>query len=399
MTETSPTLEEARRLLEGLRVIDTDTHLSEPKDLWSSRAPAGWRERLPHVKRVDGREMWFVDRDVPLQPAIPVSVVRRDRSKARGTEFFSLPYEAVHEASYDTKARLALMDELGIHAQIVYPNLAGFGNHRFLAVADAELRKLCATVYNDAMAEIQADSGGRLFPMALVPWWDIDAAVREVERASGLGLRGVVTCSDPDGANLPDLGQPHWDPFWAACGELGMPINFHIAASDTGFSTYGRSSWPSMGLERRLALGSAALFLDNARVIGNLIFSGVPERHPRCRFVSVESGIGWIPFYLEALDHQLVESAPNEGALLTLTPSEYFRRQFYGCFWFETTAPQKLIDDVGVRNVMFETDFPHPTCLYPENREHVFQVLRGWDEGTRRRVLQDNAAELYRIPL
>jgi predicted TIM-barrel fold metal-dependent hydrolase len=395
---TSASLE-SEDIFAGIRVIDTDTHLSEPHDLWTSRAPASYRDLVPHVRTVDGRKQWMVNKDVVLGPATPASSVRKDSEKARGISFFRFQMEDVHEASYDMRARVRLMDELGIWAQILYPNLAGFGNQRFLTVDDPELRNVCVEIYNDAMAEIQRDSGDRIFPMALVPWWDIPACVKEVQRAGELGLRGVVACSDPDVAGLPDLAQPDWDPFWQACTDLQLPVNFHIAASDVGWSMLKRAPWPSMGPEARLALGSANLFLDNARVIGNLIYSGVPERFPDCKFVSVESGIGWIPFFLEALDHQLVESAPNELAHLELKPSEVFKRQMYACFWFETLAPQKLIEDVGVGNVLFETDFPHPTCLYPNNREHLTKVLSGWDAGIRRRVLQDNAAELYRIPL
>lgn len=389
----------ANGLFDGIKVIDTDTHLTEPHDLWTARAPAAYRDRVPQVKTVDGRRQWFVAGDVALAPAAPASVVRKDRSKASGVDFFRWQIEDVHPASYDVKARLALMDELEIWAQIVYPNLAGFGNQRFLKIDDADLRNACVQIYNDAMAELQRSSGERIFPMALIPWWDIPAAVKEVERAHGMGLRGIVTTSDPESAGLPDIAQPDWNPFWEACGALDMPINFHIAASDTGWNMISRASWKSAGPEVKLALGSANLFLDNARVLGNLLYSGVPERFPRCRFVSVESGIGWIPFFLEALDHQARETAPHELRHLKLKPSEYFRRQVYACFWFETLAPERLIDDIGVGNVLFETDFPHPTCLYPENREHVAKVLGQLDAETRRRVLQDNAAQLYRIPL
>ncbi len=399
MTAPGATLLDPDGSFEGLRIIDTDTHLSEPHDLWSSRAPAAYKELLPHVKTVDGRQQWFVNKDVSLGGAGPASVVRRDAEKVRGADFFDWSIEEVHEASYEVGARLRMMDRLGIYAQIIYPNLAGFGNQRFLKVDKPELRNLCVSVYNDAMAEMQRESGERLFPMALFPWWDIPAAVKEVERAHGMGLRGVVACNDPDTVGLPDLAQKDWDPFWQVCSELGMPINFHIAASASGFDAFGHAAWPSMGREARLALASAYLFLDNARVIGNLIYSGVPERFPECRFVSVESGIGWIPFYLEALDYQLLEAAPNELAHLKLRPSEVFRRQIYACFWFETLAPQTLIETIGVRNVMFETDFPHPTCLYPDSAAHVQKVLGDLDPEIRRRVLQDNAAELYRIPL
>ena len=386
-------------IFDGLHVIDADTHISEPHDLWTANAPSAIRARLPQVKEIDGAKHWVVDGDIDLGAATPVSVVRSDGQKSDGIEFFGWSQEDVHVASYDMKARVRLMDELGIGAQVIYPNVAGFGNQNFTQIEDEELRLACATVYNDAMVEIQRGSDERIFPMALVPWWHIEACAAEIRRSHEMGLRGIVMCSDPDSVGLPDLGDPAWDSFWDVCGELEMPVNFHIGASQTSFNMFGRAAWQSTDLPEKLALGSTALFLENARVLGNLLYSGVLERFPKVKVVSVESGIGWLPFLLESLDYEMHETGANANGKLKMLPSEYFKRQVYGCFWFEKTAPKKLIEDVGVENVLFETDFPHPTCLYPDNREHVTEVLGGLAPHVRKRVLQDNAAELYRIPL
>jgi predicted TIM-barrel fold metal-dependent hydrolase len=396
-----PTSEESMALpesLRDLRVIDVDTHLTEPHDLWTRFAGARWKDRVPRVLPVEGRPHWFVD-DVDMGAAGAASVIARDGSKSRGSEFIGWSIESVHPASWDVGARLAHMDQAGIHAQILYPNFAGFGSQRFADVKDPELKLLCVTLYNDAMAQIQAESGGRLLPMALTPWWDVAACAREVERAHRLGLRGVVTCNAPQTRGAPDLGEAHWNPFWEACSGLGMPVNFHIGASESSLEWFGSSPWPSLSRDEKLAIGSALIYVENARVLSNIIFSGVLERFADLRIVSVESGIGWIPFILEALDYQLEETSPSTKQRLPLRPSEYFRRQGYGCFWFERTGPARLIEAIGVDNVLFETDFPHPTCLYPDALERVAEVMSGASDHVRRRVLQDNAAELYRIPL
>ena len=385
--------------LAGLELIDTDSHLTEPHDLWTRRAPASLRDRVPRVVEKDGRGHWVVEGDLVLGTASPASVVKEDGAKARGIEFFDWEIDDVHRASWDMRARLAVLDRFGIRAQVLYPNVGGFGSQNFTKVADTELRRLCATLYNDAMAEIQAESGGRILPMALVPWWRIEDCAAEVARAKSLGLRGIVMCSDPDSIGLPDLGDERWTPFWEACQDLEMPVNFHIGASETAFNMFGRAAWPSMGMRRRLALGSASLFLENARVIGNLLFSGVLERFPRVKVVSVESGIGWIPFVLEALDYEWAETDSQGERALRMPPSEYFKRQVYGCFWFERIGPQKLVDEVGADNLLFETDFPHPTCLYPDVRERIAEATAGWSDATRRKVLRDNAAKLYRVEL
>jgi predicted TIM-barrel fold metal-dependent hydrolase len=379
-----------------LRVIDADTHLTEPHDLWTSRAPAAYRDRVPQVIEVDGAPMWTVDGAV-LGRASASSVVHRDGSRSRGTAFISWTFDDAHPAAYDVPTRLEVMDEVGVWAQIVYPNAAGFGGQRFGALGDPVLKNLCATLYNDAMAELQDQGAGRLYPMALLPWWDVDASVAEATRAAELGLRGVNMTSDPQQGGAPDLNDRAWDPLWETCAGLGLPVNFHIGASDTSMSWFGNSPWPSQGDDQKLAIGSAMMYLTNARVLANLIISGLLERHPTVKFVSVESGIGWIPFVLEALTHQLTETSPGALDHLTLSPLEYFQRQMYACFWFEKDDVAHAVDRLGADNLLFETDFPHPTCLYPDSMAAAAPGLAALGPDDRRKVLHDNAAALYNI--
>ena len=149
------------------------------------------------------------------------------------------------------------------------------------------------------MAEMQEESGGRLMPMGILPFWDIELAVAEIDRMHQLGLHGINTTSAPHDHGLPDLGTPHWDPVWEAASDLGLPINFHIGSSESAISWYGTVPWPSLNDGCKLGLGSAMLYINNATVVGNMIYSGVLERFPTLQVVSVESGIGWIPFVLQ----------------------------------------------------------------------------------------------------
>ena len=144
-------------------------------------------------------------------------------------------------------------------------------------------------------------------------------------------------------------------------------MHFHIGASQTSLSYFGTTFWPSQDDYVKPAIGGASLFQNNSRVLLNSAYSGMFDRHPDLKMVSVESGIGWIPFMLEAMDYELEENAPEHAKKLQKLPSEYFRDNWYATFWFENGRGdlQQLIDNVGEDNIMFETDFPHPTCLYP----------------------------------
>jgi predicted TIM-barrel fold metal-dependent hydrolase len=141
--------------------------------------------------------------------------------------------------------------------------------------------------------------------------------------------------------------------------------------------------------------------MSNLRMMVNLCMSDLFDRFPKLKVVSAESGIGWIPFMLEALEFQFDEMVTEEEELSAAKrrPSEYFRDHIYVMFWFEESGPRKLIEEIGANNVLVETDIPHPTCLYPNPREHFVRVLSDLPDDIKRRVLQDNAVELYKIKL
>jgi predicted TIM-barrel fold metal-dependent hydrolase len=141
------------------------------------------------------------------------------------------------------------------------------------------------------------------------------------------------------------------------------------------------------------------LFLGNARFVINTIYAGIFQRHPKLKMVSVESGAGWVPFILEAMDHELIENAPDEAAELDKKPSEYFAGHWYATFWFEENKGnlQALVDAVGEDNLLFETDFPHPTCLYPDPLRKVEDKVSTLRPESRRKVMGENAAQLYRL--
>jgi hypothetical protein len=200
------------------------------------------------------------------------------------------------------------MDDSGVYAQVCFPNSIGLGGQGISdVVKDPELRLLCVQIYNDAAAEVQADSGGRLMVIPVLPAWDVNAAVAEARRVADLDLRGVNITSDPNDVGGPDLANRAWDPLW----------------------------------------DGTLLFIGNARVVNNIILSGMLDRHPKLQMVSVESGVGWVPFILEALDYEMSENAPDQLDPLSMLPSEYLKRNLYATFWFERNNLPTLVESVG----------------------------------------------------
>jgi predicted TIM-barrel fold metal-dependent hydrolase len=387
------------KIADDVQVIDADTHYTEPYDLWTSRAPKGYEDRVLRVEDKDGLPTWFVDgREIGF--ARGGGVVARDKSKLPFFESSSKGLDWVHEGAFDPAARLALMDECGIHAQVLFPNVVGLGGTTLNnVIPDEALRMLCLEIYNDAMAELQSSSGTRFVPMTLMPAWDIDRCIQETKRAHGLGLRGINMTSDPQDAGSPDLANRAWDPLWEVCSDLKMPVHFHIGSSNTAMDFFGKYFWPSQHDYVKPAIGGGMLFLNSARVVMNTIFSGVFDRFPGLTMVAVESGIGWIPFILETMNYELFENAPTQYAEMSKKPSEYFRSNWYATFWYEENQGnlQPLIDAVGDDRILFETDFPHPTCIYPHPLEDVAEKMNTLRPESRRRILGENAAKLYRL--
>jgi predicted TIM-barrel fold metal-dependent hydrolase len=373
-------------------VIDVDSHLTEPPDLWTSRVPKRYVDRVPQMtSSKDGRDIWVLD-------GRQISVVGMTAPAGWNAPFPAGPATLAEcpPASYDAGARLGYLDEVGIWAQVLYPNVAGFGSQRFLSMDDNELKVLCVRAYNDFLREWASADHRRLITIMAMPFWDVDAAVAEVERGAAAGHQGILFTGEPHRFGLPFLGDPHWDPFWSAAQDAGLPIHFHIGSGDMSTS-FQPDRIAATSTAATYAYTSTELFLKNGLQVADLITSGVLVRFPELKFVSVESGIGWIPFVLEAADHSYLEARPGRRSEWEMLPSDYFRRQVYACYWFETVAPTKLLGEIPVENILFETDFPHPTCLFGNVRERIDVSLANASESDREKILWGNAAALYGI--
>ena len=408
-------------VFDGIQVIDCDAHLTEPADLWTSRAATSMKDRVPVQRTVDGVTAWYLDGQ--LWSSIGGNTITTGRQKLLGTHVVQ-PFDAVDPSSWDVKERLGLMDDMGIQAQILYPNGIGFASNHVFAIEDHAQRTAVLQSYNDFLIETQHASGDRLFPQALLPIWDMDLTITEMTRLLDQGMRGFTLSDKPEMIGLPELHEAYFAPMWDLFNESGAVANFHIGAGarkeeiealraarnapkvegPTGNSRpippVVSPSWNGFGPQRTLAVIATQMYMSNVRIVINLCMSDLFDRYPNVKIVSAESGIGWVPFILEALEYQLDEmvTEPSEVGLQQRRPTEYFRDHLYVMFWFERCGT-KLIEDIGVNNVLVETDVPHPTCLYPGAREHFSSVMGDLDPQVRRRVLQDNAAELYRIPV
>lgn len=374
-------------------IIDVDTHVTETPDVWVDRVPARMRDKVPYVD-VDkrGRQCWFLN-------GKRMSIIGLTATAGRG-DMMNWPatYDDMHPGAYDANERIKYMDEMGIWAMVMYPNVAGFGNQQFLQLGDPELMLACVEAYNDWQTDWASVDPRRLLPVTSIPFWDIDATVKEVRRCAEKGHRGILFTGEPQAFGQPFMGDPHWDPLWQAATELDVPLSFHIGSGDME-DGLGREKVAAYGRMSTFTSGSVNVFLKNGFQMSELLLSGIFVRFPEVQFVSVESGVGWIPFTLEALDYQFMGNRVfDEHPEFDRLPSEYFKTNVHACYWFEQVAPRRLIDKVGADRIMFETDFPHPTSLYGGDvHTAIANGLGDSDEETRRKILWGNGQKLYKV--
>ncbi len=385
--------------VKALRVIDCDTHVIEPYDLWTSRVSSRFQDQVPHV-------VWNEERrqDVWTMPGKPLMAAAAGSAMTGWREYPPNRPPTLADAdvsTYDATARLAKMDDYGIFAQVLYPNIAGFGGGLYIEFSDPELRLQCVRAYNDWLVEWTSVAPDRFVMNCSVPFWDVEAAVAEIHRCHDLGHRGILFSSHPNRFGQPYIADPHWDPIWSTCQALGMPVNFHIGSS--GVTDFG-VNYEGNGASLNYGISSSTIYMSNAAALVDTIFGGVTHRFPDLKFVSVESGIGWIPFQLEAMDWQWRATGLHEQFPERMRPSDYFRRQFYGCFWFERDGLAAAIESLGDDCILYETDFPHPTSQTPGPcspgviaHRYIDEVLGALPPSTQRKILHDNAARLYHL--
>jgi predicted TIM-barrel fold metal-dependent hydrolase len=382
-----------------LDMIDTDSHLSEPPDLWTLRLDPKWRDVAPRVifDEKAGFERWVVgNRKLTGVAGFACAGYSEHPPKFPKTQAEADP------AAFDAKARLAKLDKYGIYAQALYPNLLAFMTFAFRQIKDPAFALDCVRVYNDFLMEFAEVAPDRFIGLCALPFWDVEESVKELDRAHKMGHRGVLFIGKPYKLGLPTLEDPHWEPLLKEVEARDLSLNFH-----TGFSEFDEAEFLGQlgrNVTRADYVKTTALSqLGLAETLGDLTTSGVCVKYPKLKMVLVESGVGWLRYYLEQLDWQWTNSGAHKEYPDREYPSFYFERQMYGSFWFERESMSRIAD-LYPDNLMFETDFPHPTSLSPgpissssEPRQMAAESMKDLDPVLQQKLLYGNAAKLYHI--
>lgn len=367
------------------RIIDADSHVNEPAETWQDRVPSKLKDRAPKMVEQDGGWLaWSFDngkRVMPIGTACAgVSELEYD---IRGTTF-----ERMRPASYDPHARLEEMEADMVQAQVLYPSVALTGANNY--TEDPELQLACVQAYNDWLHDFCQVNPDRLLGLALGPMTGIDDLLGEWHRVASRGARGIIIGTYPNGSTEPS---PEDDRFWSELQEWEFPVHIHF-----GFSSGGafRGSKAPTGLNFATGAFLSRLGMNIFKPMADLVYSGLFEQFPKLKIVAVETGIGWIPYYLECLDESFLRQRFRTGMHLKRMPSDYFKEHIWATF---VTDPHGLESRhaFGVDHIMWSTDYPHSQSDWPYSQRIVAYEFRHIPPDERRMILRDNAASLYKL--
>lgn len=370
------------------RIISADSHVTIPRDLILAHLPKRLHEPLAQA------EAAYAAKQLAAKPQKALRAKQEEESKARGFQAMpnmgkGAPWPAAgRPGGHDAIERIKDMDLDGVEAEILY---VGAGGASYYELGDDHVEAFRAA--NSAAIEWASVDPKRLMPVYILPIADIKVAVKEVERVVAEHAKAVQLPLIPREQNAPPYWDSFYDPLWEVLTETGVPISQHVGACRyLTEDVLEEDPTPFKGIIQSLP----PLFM--AENIADWCVSGVLERWPGLRVVLVEAGIGWIPYYLERLDTMVDnhgwDTFPDK--VIKEKPSFYWHRNMAATFEQDLIGVRNRYD-IGVENLMWATDYPHPDSTWPRSqdvlREHFTDVPADEVE----LIAAGNATRIYKL--
>ena len=367
------------------RVISSDNHVMEPVDLWTSRAESKFKDRVPHVERIENADWWFCDglKILSVSPGTQAGVRFEEPEKLT----LQARIEEARPGGYIPEEHIKDMDIDGIDVSIVYPTVGLL----LYSVPDSELLTSNCRSYNDWVGEFCSAVPKRLKGIAMLNTDDVQEGIKELKRCAEMGFVGAMTTVYPPGKRT--YNKPEYEPLWAAAQDLGMPLSLHIntnrrpgqefADIETGTPAYESNTdyWVRMSL-------------------ADIIFSGVFERYPKLQVGSVEMELSWVPHFLDRIDYTYTQRVQEvtqdyrfkDGAL----PSDFFHNNVFLGFQEDALGIRDR-HIIGVDQLQWGSDYPHIESTFPRSRQIIEEILVECTEEESAKIVGENAAKVYHL--
>ena len=358
------------------RLISADSHVKMTHEQVKNYLPAGLRDAYDEAS---GAYEATMRRGAGAANRAGATQQKDDRIAA-GNAVFGRP------SYWDPVERLKDMDADGVDVEVLYSEVSAF---RYLSHVKGGFSE-SVQAFNSALYDFGQTDPKRLIVSYQIPIHDIDVAVAEVKRVVGLGAKSLQLPVFPAELGQPDYYHERYDPLFALIQETGLPICCHIGLKTSLSELAERDPTPNKGIMVPVTP------LMTAEAFGMWIMAGPLERFPRLKVVFVEPGISWVAWWLEAVDDQAKRQGYRFPAIKEL-PSFYFHRNIHLTFIDESLGLHRMRDVIGVENIMWSTDFPHPVTSWPNSRKIVEEQFTGIPDDERALMLSGNASRVWNL--
>jgi uncharacterized protein len=363
------------------RLVDADTHVNEPPDLWLSRVPERMRDRVPQLQHFEEGDAWVGEgvKD-PINFGLNAAATFSKFDRKAWVRFEDIP-----QGGYDPAVRLEEMDADLVDAAVFYPTPRI--SQIVIANPDPELHLAMVQAYNDWLIEYCSHDPSRLGAIILLPNRGVDQAVAEIERLAGrTGVVGALAGCFPHGDK--DLAVED-DRVWQALVSAKLPLHIHVGLVD--------SPPTDIYAPGKITAGRAAgdlRFLQAPAIMVQFLNGGVFDRVPGLDIVMVEVDAGWVPYVKEQLDNRFRRRTTGRDARLKALPSEIIHDHFHFTYITDNYAVTNR-HHIGVDRLLWSSDFPHSGSDWPNSWRTIDSDFANIPDTERDQILSGNALRLY----
>ena len=340
--------------------ISTDSHVTEPIEVYTERVDAEFRDRVPRIV-TDGDWRSLVIEGMRPRKLMPAAEL-----------------EVAIIGDWDAADRLRDQARDGVSAEVIFPT---FALQACFASDDPGLQRALCRAYNSWAAEAFADV--RLLAVGMVSMLDIDGAAEDAARLAEQGFRALFL---PAQVPTRPYNDAAYDRFWAVAEELGLPLTFHSGSGHEPRVVRGPG-----GAVVNYLMGAQ---LDGPMVLLTMAAGGALDRFPGLRVVTVETGASWLAWIMTQADSIYEDHAMWADPKLSLKPSELIRRQCAATFMYDPVAIHNRAI-TGVETLMWGNDYPHPEGTWPDSQDRYAAQFEGVSDEDLHAIVAGNAARVF----
>ena len=372
--------------LEDMIIVSVDDHIVEPGNMYDNHLTQAQKSIAPVMRKdKSGADYWLYEGR--RAGAVGLNAVAGRPKEEFGFEPASL--SEMRKGSYDIHGRIDDMNVNGILASVNFPSVVGFDGSLFHSFENKKNAITILQAYNDwHIDEWCGTYPGRNIPLALVPFWDVEATVAELKRVSAKGCHAITFSDNPATKGLPSIHNEHWEPVWKACNDLQIVVNIHIGSG---------AQAPHASMESPIDAWITTMPISIVNSAADWTHLKALQRYKDLKISLSEGGIGWIPYLLERIDftHEH-HSAWTHADFGGRKPSDIFREHFLTCF-IDDKFGLDNVDAIGEDNIAYECDYPHSDTLWPVAPERLYDTVKHLSDSTINKVTHENALKWFQF--